>query len=188
MATEIKHSFEGIPLLRSISTKTNSFDDVDITALTYETTIYSSILYDGYVYIDNTPYSIVNLIRIGFRRGLSLSNSTMILNCCNLSYGKWIVRNQDGVNINTKNYIDQEINATFVNYRNNDQIETRTAHIVTGIDIKSVDIYLSFNIDDLINYLNTTHGLSVNLSTSFNVYLNASIDDYNGILLYAGSD
>lgn len=190
MSTEIKHSFEGPPIFRMLDTGTDRPLDLDLTLVTDTATTYLPDLYDGYVYISNTPYEIKGLIKVGIRKGISTNNSTLSDNECLLCYGEWILRHIDGYNFNTTSYINQSVNIIWAKHNGVTMsiFNNYPLTIINGVDIKSLDMYLSFNITDVVNYLNTTYSLGIDNTTALDVYLLISIDNYHGVLLHAGSN
>jgi hypothetical protein len=168
--------------------------DIDPFTISDISKTYLPDLQDGYVYINEnqTWYPIQSLITIGLQRGISTGNSTIIEDSCNLCYGKWIVRNSDGSNIDTSKYIDQTITLNkwfkYLPDVNPNIIDNYQIKIVQGVDTNSLDVYLSFNTVDVVNYINSNNSTSYSIATPFDVYLLSSIDNNNGMLLYAGSN
>lgn len=183
MTTEVEHTFEGIPILRLFNGKEA---DIDVTLIDNVNITYLPDLYDGYAYVDGKPYQVEGLIKVGMRREISKGNSTMEGQDCKLCYGQWIVRNADGLNINTVDYIGKTIEVVWVNYLDGsiNLVDRYPITIVNGVDIMAFDIYLSLDTTSVIKYLNARYSIDVK---TFDLYLVLPIDNYNGVLLHVGS-
>lgn len=196
---EVKHSFSTYPMCYSFSSGKVILDVWDLQSIVG--TKYFDTKYDGYVYINSTSYKIEGLIQVGVASGFSENNSSII---GMLSYGNWILRDFDtNTNVNTSDIIGTTILTSLIfssfkddslmdyyasKYNIGDSnINIETFNIVQGVNIQSIDLYLSYNYLDVLNYINLTYNCNYSFGTIIDCYLILSIDDYQCILLSAGT-
>lgn len=191
MSSEVVHSFAMSPIMVYSFPSTRLYVDMPIMESS-DPVQYQSEKYDCYAFVEGQKYEIKELLNLGIsfldtNELSSLYNSYYTQPMCNC-----LVRDSSGNDFWSNDEIGNLKSVESYRFSYSDEvfsitgIENKNVTITQSTDNQCYQIHLSFNYNDVLDYINTTYSTNYTSRVEIKCYMLLVINYFYGILLNAG--